>query len=457
MKKAFIAFVLVLIASSYIYAEKITAEIVESQTLQNNPSIAKAKHDLYIAKQALYSSFSSFLPTINFLGSVAERRGGFFEKEIINSNVFVNVSSGSEQDSMMKLALPVLKTINMGDKYYSYRFETKMSLFSGFSHYNTTRSLSIKLKIAQENYTKAVSNAVCEAYSAYVNLMYAYGLIDLNKQIKHRRTENRDLVKLRYHSGNADMGSLRRIEADVKMSEYELEKAKRAVETASAALLVAIGRNDDIITILETDERIVVDKEIISKPDFDNLIIKIPDFLLAKYNLDYVKAVNWANKGQWLPTIDFTGQINCYRYDKIRNENISWDTALNLSYPLFSGGKRFFDTKSFAAQEKIAFEDFRNMKNMLKLNAVQFYNNWVNDYEILTVGNFYLESCKLQTDIAKRKYVNGLISYEDWYIIEDSYITYQKNILASKQKAILSKISWIRFLGKGSMKDKEGK
>jgi outer membrane protein TolC len=124
---------------------------------------------------------------------------------------------------------------------------------------------------------------------------------------------------------------------------------------------------------------------------------------------------------------------------------------------LFSGGKRFFDTKSSAAQEKIAAEDFRNTKNMLKLNAIQLYNNWVNDYEILMVGNFYLESCKLQTDIAKRKYINGIISYEDWYTIEDEYIKNQKNMLTYRQKAISSKISWIRFLGKVSMKDKEGK
>jgi outer membrane protein TolC len=83
-----------------------------------------------------------------------------------------------------------------------------MSLFSGFSQYNITRALSAKLKIAQEKYTRVVSNAVCEAYSAYVNLMYAYELIDLYKQIKHRRTENRDLVKLSIILGNADMDLL---------------------------------------------------------------------------------------------------------------------------------------------------------------------------------------------------------------------------------------------------------
>jgi outer membrane protein TolC len=447
MKKAFIALVFVLIASSYIYAEKITAEIVESQTLQNNPSIAKAKYALYIAKEELYSSFSSFLPTIGFSVSLQQKDIGFYEQ-----SDKINIEMKDKDYVIGKN-----KYEKKGDKQYLCGLDLKMSLFSGFSEYNKTRALSAKLKIAQEDYTRAVSNAVCEAHKAYVNLMHTYESIDLYKQIKDRRAENRDLVKLRYNSGSGDIGSLMRSKADFKVTEYELEKAQRAIETNSAALLVAIGRNDDM-TILETDERVVVNKEIISKPDFDNLIIKIPDFLSAKYKLDYAKAENLVKNKEWLPSIDFTGQINRLRYDNNKFESgATWNTALNLKYLLFTGGKRFFDTKSSRAQEKIAAEDFRNKKNELKFSAIQYYNNWVNEYEFLTVGNFHLESCKLQADIAKKKYINGLVSYEDWYAIEDVYIKNQKNMLDCRAKAILSKISWIQFLGKVSMKDKEGK
>ncbi|MDR3307241.1 MAG: TolC family protein [Endomicrobium sp.] len=422
MKKTFIALIFFMLASPCVFAEKITAEMVELQTLQNNPSIVQAKYDLDMAKQALYSSFSSFLPNISFLGTLAEQKGGF---------------------------------TFLGDKSYSYGLNAKMSLFSGFSEYNKTRSLSAKVKATQELYIRAVSNAVCDTHIAYVNLMYAYESKDLYKQIKDRRTENKDLVKLRYHSGNADLGSLRRIEADVKMTECELRKAQRAIETASAALLVAIGRNDDI-TILETDEKIVIDKNIISKPDFDNLIIKIPEFLAAKYNLDSERFNYWSQKGQWLPSVDFEGYIGRHRYSKYWDpETQPWQAALSLKYSLFSGGKRFFDMKNLAAQEKKAAEYFKNTKNSLKLKAVQHYNNWVNDYELLDAFKFYLESCKLQADIAKRKYMNGLVSYEDWYAIEDNYIISQKNILIYRERAISDKITWAKFLGKVSMKDKE--
>ncbi|MDR1086900.1 MAG: TolC family protein [Endomicrobium sp.] len=285
-------------------------EIVKSQTLDNSPFIAD-KDELNMAKQAYRSSLSSFLPEVNFFGSLSERDGGF--------------AIVSDIETIM----------NIGNKKYDYGLTAKISLFSGFSDYNKMRSLSAKAKAAEESYRRSVCDAVCDAYSAYVNLMYTYESIELYKKIHQRKIESRDLVKLRYNSGNIDLGSLNRSEADVKMTEYNLEKAQRAVETASQSLLTAIGRNDEV-TILETDEKISVDKEIISRPDFNNLISNVPEFLINKYTLDSFKALNWAQKGQqWLPRVGFSGNINRHRFDKQWNpENKGREASLALTYPL---------------------------------------------------------------------------------------------------------------------------
>ncbi|MDR2399195.1 MAG: TolC family protein [Endomicrobium sp.] len=425
MRKTFIMLAFFFVASSYVSAEKITMEMVRSQTLQNNPSIAAAKYELNMAKQTYRSFLSSFLPDVNFLASLSERDGGF-----------TIVSDGGK-----------------GNKRYDYGLNAKISLFSGFSDYNKMKSLSAKVKAAEESYRRAVCDAVCDAYSAYVNLMYTYESIDLYKKIHQRKIESRDLVNLRYHSGNIDLGSLKRSEADVKMTEYNLEKTQRAVETASQILLTAIGRNDEV-TILETDEKINVDKEIISKPDFDNLISKIPEFLIGKYTLDSFKALNWTQKGQWLPKVDFNGNISHRRFDKQWDpENKGWDASLSLIYPLFVGGKRYFETKTASTQEKKAAESFRSTKNSLKADSVRLYTNWVDRYKIIEVGEFYENSCKLQTDIAKRKYINGLITYEDWYSIEESYMKSQTDMLLYKQKEADAKIAWMKFLGEVSLKE----
>jgi outer membrane protein TolC len=445
MKKALIAFLLFWVTNPCVLlAEKITAELVESQTLENNLSIKQARCDLYTAEQDLYSSFSAFLP-----------------------NIFLSVTLSPGLDKGFYTADSfIVPRVKLGDQMYTFGLNSTLSLFSGFSDYNNILSAKAKAKTAKEAYTRVVSDAVLNAQSGYVNLMYTYESIYLYKQIKKRKTENVDLIRLRHHSGSADLGSLRRVEADVKSVEYDLEKAQRAIETVSAALLAAIGRNDDM-TILETDERIGVgidvdgigysfDGEIISRPDFNNLITKTPEFLSAKYSLAYAKALNWAQRGQWLPSIGIEGNINRQRYDKAWNHgDKSWGVQLNLRYPLFIGGKRWFGTKSAAAQEKKAAENFRYMQNTLKAKAVQYYTDWVNANEYLGVIKYILECSKLQLEIAKRKYINGLISYEDWYSIDTQYTEAQRGMLIARQKAIISRIEWRRFLGKVSMRDND--
>ncbi|MDR2437653.1 MAG: TolC family protein [Endomicrobium sp.] len=452
MRKVLIAFLFLLTTNPCgLLAEKITAELVEAQTLENNPSIKQAKYNLYMAEQELYSSFSAFLPNVEFFGTLAPGLDkGFYQ----TYNMF-----GQEVTDK-----------KLGDQRYTYGLNGHLSLFSGFADYNNTRSLSAKAKTAKEAYTRSVSDAVLNAQSAYVNLMYTYESISLYKQIKKRKKENVDLIKLRYHSGSADLGSLRRVESDVKSFEYELEKAQRAIETVSAALLIAIGRNDEM-TILETDEKIgsgididgdgigdSFNDEIISRPDFGNLITKTPEFLSAKYNFAAAKALNWAQKGQWLPSLAIEGNINHQRYDQAWNpENKSWAVQLNLRYPLFTGGKRWFGTRSALAQEKKAAENFRYMQNTLKVKAVQYYTDWVNSYEYIEVIKYILECSKLQLEIAKQKYINGLISYEDWYSIDTQYTDAQRHMLTARQKALTSRIEWRKFLGKVSMRDKEDK
>ncbi|MDR1017408.1 MAG: TolC family protein, partial [Lachnospiraceae bacterium] len=422
-------------ASSCAFAEKINVEMVKSQTLKNNPSIAAAKLELDIQKQSFYSSFGAFLPKIA-------------------------VSAGIGSASILDECFELVDVLDNGA--YNSNLTVRASLFSGFSDYNNMKSLLAQVKIAQQRYAEIVADAVCIANAKYVTLMYCYEFLNLCRQIKNRRIENRDLIKLRYSAGGADLGALMRIEADVKTSEYELKKAERAIETASAELLAAIGRSD-IETILETDEKMLVDKNTVKKFDFDNLIVNIPKFLIEKYKLETLKYVNLAKKwSRWLPQITCDGTIthkdDLFDDEEEENENndesnpkrppTTLSVGVNVEYVLFGGGQKFFNTKSESMGYKKNAETLRSIENSIRSQAVEYYNTMLDNYEILEVTKLSLESFKLQTDIAKKKYINGLVSYDEWYVTEYNYIQAQKKILSCKYEAIISKISWMKFLGK---------
>ncbi|MDR0617547.1 MAG: TolC family protein [Endomicrobium sp.] len=300
MKKFFSVVIVVCFFCPYSFSETIDISMVEEQTIKNNTHLKAAQLDLNNAKQEYASTFSLFLPKIVFSGNMSDTKN----------------------------ELQSLNTI----RNYPLNLEGSLSLFEGFSSYNELKEKSAKLKIAQANYDRTVSDIRYEAHCCYANLIWAYETVSLLEKIKERRKENRDLIQLKYNSGNVDIGSLKRCDADVALAEYNLKRAKRNIQTASTALLNAIGRIDDI-TILELLDHFWYKGEILAKPDFNTLIATIPEFLNAQYNFEMYKYINRKIKSQWLPYINLLGSVG--------NNDLHWVPEAQI----FTGGKRYRDLK----------------------------------------------------------------------------------------------------------------
>ncbi|MDR0799964.1 MAG: TolC family protein, partial [Endomicrobium sp.] len=267
MKKTLVVLLSLFIVNFYVYAEEINRKTVKIQTLKNNPSIAAAKLALDNAKQEYNSSLGSFLPKIDFTGSFL---GNEFKKNFLRN--------------------------------YSYKLEIAIPLFEGFAIYSDVKTKASEFKSVQAYYDKTVSNALYKADEAYINLMWLYEKIELLKNEKEKRIENKNMIELKYNSGEINIASLRKVEADFAMVEYHLKVMQRYIETASVQLLQAIGRND-YTTILETNEQIVISEKLPKKPDYDNLITAIPEFIIAQYKFESCKVQTLKAKGQWLPLL----------------------------------------------------------------------------------------------------------------------------------------------------------
>ncbi|MCL2144272.1 MAG: TolC family protein [Endomicrobia bacterium] len=411
MKKLILTSLVAVFAFSAANAEKIDWDAAVKQTYDRNPSIQTARLRLENAQQSYNRALSGYMPDVSL-------RGG---------------ASQGESDG------------KGFSRSYSYGLNANLSIFSGFDTYNDVKQKSAELKAAQADYDRAVSDAAYNVAAQYVNLMWAYETVELSKKILERRTENKDMIQLKYNSGNADVGSLRRVEADVELSAYDFRKAQRYIETVSAALLQAIGRKDGVI--LETDEKLTLKKRELSKPDYDRLIAAIPEFLSAKYGINSYEAQAAKSKSAWWPSLSLSGSLGRSGNEWAPYGN-SWDAGLSLSYPLFTGSK-IADTKIAANQLKIAEENLKTVSNSLKANAVNYYNSLTDAVENIAAREFYLTASQQQAEISQRKYVNGLSTYQDWYSIENDYISSQKTLLDAKRSAALEKAKWHNFIGEG--------
>ena len=71
--------------------------------------------------------------------------------------------------------------------------------------------------------------------------------------------------------------------------------------------------------------------------------------------------------------------------------------------------------------------------------------------ERLKVDESFRAAAIARAEIARRKYNNGLLSFEDWDIIENDLIFRQKNYLSSLQTRVTSEAAWERDRGTGAI------
>jgi outer membrane protein TolC len=302
---------------------------------------------------------------------------------------------------------------------------------------------------AQAAYNRAVSNVFYELAQGYINLMWAYERVELVEQIRNKRKENRDMMRLKYNSGTADLGSLRVVEADLAASEIELDRAKRYIEMASFALEAAIGKGTDGGEVYSTIQKLKTETPDIPKPDFVEIVKTIPEFFIAQAQVDIAKSKRLSAIENFFPHINLSAGYNQTHPNKYIADNFisAWQYQITLSYPLFSGGSDFLTFRNASRNLENAKRNLSIQTLSLRSKAMTQYNNLIDARSDLSVRIMYHEALKLQAEISDSKYINGLSDYRDWYLSENEYISAQMQMLESKRALALAWIAWINFLG----------
>ena len=426
MKRLIFVLLLSLSIPAVSYPEKINWVRVEKTMFENNPSVKTAKNNLLIAKYSYLKSLGAFLPVVSIGASASQ----------------------SDNDRLLDGSRAFGQNLTTS---YSYNLNASYAVFSGFADYYLARQASSELDAAQAAYDRALSDALYNAAVEYINLMWSYERVDLLENIENKRIENWDMIRLKYNSGNVDLGSLMRVEADAETIKSDLQKARRYIETVSAALCAEMGIFFD--DILETDERIYPQDEIPSLPpktNFNEHIEKIPEFLTAKYRLESALYQSRASKSPFLPHINASASLNQNNPEKPQSQDAlnSWSASLSVSYALFNGGRDFLSAKTASKNFASAQENFKSISVKLKARIISEYNALIDVYETIRTRRLYMHASRLQAEISDRKYINGLSSYQDWYSISNDYINSQIQFLETKRAAALQEIRWFNFLGK---------
>lgn len=329
---------------------------------------------------------------------------------------------------------------------YSAQLTLSQNIFAGFSDLNRLHQADLALKNANLNLTIAKAKLSAELKQNFETLNYAQGLTSLTADIRKRREDNLRNVELRFNGGRENKGSVLLSRAYADQARYEDSQAKNQIIVAREQLGKTLG-------IVEVDDLQISGMSPTtpvpaSEPNFSSLVETIPDFQLIK-NQEAIAAASVEDaQVRFYPSLDFTGSLG--RSDtKFFPENDRWTAGLTLSIPLFDGGRDYYSVKAARLQLNNAGKARANALQQYRINLRQAYFNFIQAVARARVDQSFRSAAEVRADIARSKYNNGLMTFDDWDVIESDLISKQKSNLVSLRERTVNESQWQQILGTG--------
>ncbi len=331
-------------------------------------------------------------------------------------------------------------TSSAGATSTSYGLSATQPIFSGFDNLNSAKKAYAQMQYSGAALEQKRSDILYSVRSAFIDLYIAENDLELQERILKRREENSKLIKLLYDNGKEDKGNYMLTLADVESSRSSFSQAKRSLELAKLKLSQLIGTKIEKADIPDIYSKAPEDQ------NTNALSEKSPSYSMAKATLDIAAiSANEALSGL-LPDISASGSIRRSGTDwPPQTESKSW--SVNFSYSFFPGGSNIAEKIIKDIDKAKAEQDFEQSKKDILYSIESAHSNLAAKVESLNVKDLYLKASTERAKIAQTKYINGLMSYNDWDNIENSYIASEKDFLSAKKEALLAEAAWKNSYG----------
>lgn len=413
--KSLMVLVFVSIAPSIGSANSISWQKSIEETSRNNGEIQAAIRGVNASRYNVSGSYSGFLPTVS--GTLNYTRG--------NS--------------------PNVSAQNVTNEGYNATLNASENLFNGFQDKAKVDQAKANLRSSEESLEITKAKVSADLKTAYANFLYAQKLITLQRDILKRRQENYGLVNLRFKSGRENRGSVLLSQANANQAKLDLLKAQNSILAAGTDLARVTGREE--IPTQVTDE-IPLEPLPPNRPDFRRLAGEAPEVQQSQAQLDANMALLTQSRSNFFPTLGISASKGRSGNDWFP-ERDKWSVGASLTFPLFNGGKDYYAARAASQNVQSSASSLNNVTKQKINKLASTYNTYQEAIEKVTVDESFREAAKLRAEIARAKYNNGLMSFEDWDVIENDLITREKTVLQSQLAKVQAESEWLQAQGRG--------
>ena len=411
----FLALFFIVAVSPLQAEESLTWQQCVSEARQAHPDLSSALALLQQAEADKRITEGSLLPQLNLVAS--SQQNGTTEKGIAVSSVA------------------------------SYSLSAEQLLYDGHKTSNQVASNEEAIKAAKYNYNAVSANVRFILRSAFTQLLLAQDLVGLTVEIAARRQKNFRLINLYYQGGKEHIGSLHQAQADLAQAEFEVSQAERGLLLTQAKLASALGR--DIHKPLRVQGSYRASDLSMVKPDLDLLAKNNPLFhqldaksKAARYALDVAKSA-------FSPQFYLSSSVERSSPDHWPFNAVDWRAGFTLSVPIYEGGSgRARVSKAMAVLSQQNAEEKSGYHQLLDA-LEQNWKNFQDAQRMVVVQKKQLDAATDRSFIANAQYSNGLVTFNEWVIIENNLVGAKKNFLNAEANLLIAEAQWIQAKGGG--------
>lgn len=399
-------------------SENLSWSQVVGETARNNAELKAARESLKAAEQTVRVSQASYYPQ-------------------------VSASMGTTYSQTKSPGQP--EELREAQDGYSASIAVGQTLFSGWADQARVDQARSNVQVASLQLNLEKARLSRELKTAYAGLLLAQRTSALQEDIIRRRQENLRLVELRFESGRENKGSVLLSQAYLDQARFEATQARNSLRVAQAELARILGR-DGLGDLRATEE--VPTTVPGSPPDFRTLAQQSPELHQSQARQEGAKAEVVAARAGYFPSLSLSGNFG-RQGPSWFPETEAWSLGLTLSYPLFSGGRDRASHTAALARLNAAGETRLNLERDLVARLEQSFASWMEAVEAQKVEASFRQAALTRAEIARNKYNNGLLSFEDWDLIESELISRQRSFLASQRQRVAAEADWERIQGRG--------
>lgn len=404
------------------------------QAKLNHPDLVSAKEKINQTKAAKEITRSAVLPQVT--GNASES----------TSNGIGVSTSGSQGQGVTSIQGGSSSPSSSGgpNTRYTYGADLQQLLFDGFKTSFSLSSAQRNIEASRYNYDVISSNIRLRLRTAYANLLAAQELVKVTEEIEARRKQSVELVKLRYEGGREHKGSLLTSEADLAQAAYSVNQAKRSIYLTQRQLIKELGRKTFTPFIAAGD--LGVKEASPLRPDFEKLCETTP---LLQQLIEQKEAARFglkSAKAGFFPQIFLNAGESNSNTNAFPDQN-QYSIGTSLTLPIFDGG----NTIATVAQSKAALgqaeADERSGRDGVIVTLSNTWTQLQNTIDNVGVQQKVLTAAQERAKIAEAEYSIGLVSYNDWIIIENNLVSAKTAFVNAELNALIAEANWVQAKG----------